>query len=72
MRQAHSKPSPAPPTRAERYRAIAMQTQKLAEASQSPQIRANYLSLARCWRNLADQSERLCRELLGEYDETGG
>jgi hypothetical protein len=62
-------PTPSKPARAERYRQLAAQTLKRARSVQSDEIKATYLSLAQCWKNLADQAERLCREFGDEYVE---
>jgi hypothetical protein len=64
------RPSPARP-RAERYRQFAAHTQRIAETIQSREIRATYLSLAQCWRTLADHAERLGRDFPEDMDGEG-
>jgi len=63
-----SKPLPAA-ARAERYREFAAHTLKLAQSTQAHEIKATYLSLAQCWKSLADQAERLSSEFPDEPGE---
>ena len=43
--------------RAERYRKCAAQTLKLAQSTDTSEIRATYLSLAQCWERLAEKAD---------------
>ena len=44
--------------RALRYRELAAQTAKLADAAPNEEIRSSYLSLSACWISLAHGAER--------------
>ena len=43
--------------RAERYRDIARETLRLAEAATRPELKSSYLSIAACWTSLAREAE---------------
>lgn len=43
--------------RAQRYRQFAAETIRLARATDAPEIRTTYLSLAACWKKLAEKAD---------------
>ncbi|HEY2446816.1 MAG TPA: hypothetical protein VGI20_13855 [Rhizomicrobium sp.] len=51
----------SPQERARRYRDFACETLRLAEAAEKPELKATYISLSVCWRNLAREAEQIGR-----------
>ena len=47
--------------RAERYRNIARETLRLAEAATRPEVKSSYLSISACWTSLAREAESASR-----------
>jgi hypothetical protein len=48
--------------RAQRYRDFAAQMLAFAQSARTDEVKAAYLSLAQCWKNLAEQADRLSNE----------
>jgi hypothetical protein len=52
--------------RSRRYRDFAAQMLRLAQTAHADEVKAAYLSLAQCWKNLAEQADRLASEFPDE------
>jgi hypothetical protein len=62
-----------PEHRAERYRQVASEAMQKAQDTTDPERRAEYLTMAAGWHNLAVETERAIRnELAEEFAQTDG